>query len=177
MKLSCQIIIIISICLSAISFVVGFFITIGMCSLSQIEPFPLLPILTAIFAFSMIVTIPPIIVGPIALYKLNKATTKKELTTIAILTLLFCNMISGILMLCMKDEHLATNKSRPIPQQAPVKRPVPPTYRPAQPKLAVTEDPDALKKEISKVKKEMEELGFSSLEEYKAYVSFVKNKE
>ncbi|MBQ7936365.1 MAG: hypothetical protein IJ333_08515 [Clostridia bacterium] len=35
------------------------------------------------------------------------ATTKSELTVNAILVLLFCNVIGGILMLCMKDEDLA----------------------------------------------------------------------
>ena len=49
----------------------------------------------------------PLIFGIIALKKLKTATTKDELTTTAILTLLFCNLIGGILMLCLKDEDLA----------------------------------------------------------------------
>ncbi len=52
-------------------------------------------------------TILPLIFGIIALKKLKTATTKDELTTTAILTLLFCNLIGGILMLCLKDEDLA----------------------------------------------------------------------
>lgn len=51
-------------------------------------------------------TIIPLIVGIIALKKLNKATSKSELTGIAICNLLFCNLIGGILMLCLKDEDL-----------------------------------------------------------------------
>ncbi len=52
-------------------------------------------------------TILPLIFGFIALKKLNTATKKDDLTVWAILTLLFCNIIGGILMLCMKDEDLA----------------------------------------------------------------------
>ncbi len=49
----------------------------------------------------------PIIVGAIALKKLKTATTKSELTGIAIVTLLFCNLIGGILMLCIDEKDLA----------------------------------------------------------------------
>lgn len=49
----------------------------------------------------------PLIFGGLALKKLKTATTKSELTVNAILVLLFCNVIGGILMLCMKDEDLA----------------------------------------------------------------------
>lgn len=52
----------------------------------------------------------PIIVGVIALQKLNEARRKEEIQTIGILTLLFCNMISGIIMLTMTDRDLAYNK-------------------------------------------------------------------
>ena len=48
----------------------------------------------------------PIIVGIFVLKKLEEAKTKSELTTMAILNLLFCNTIAGILMLCIKDEDL-----------------------------------------------------------------------
>lgn len=51
-------------------------------------------------------TIIPLIVGFIALNKMKKATKKDELVVIAILNLLFCNIIGGILMLCLKDEDL-----------------------------------------------------------------------
>lgn len=36
--------------------------------------------------------------------KLKEVRTNKEMTTMAILTLIFVNMVSGILLLCMKDE-------------------------------------------------------------------------
>ncbi|MBE6977618.1 MAG: hypothetical protein E7438_03135 [Ruminococcaceae bacterium] len=51
-------------------------------------------------------TILPLIFGAIALKKLKTATTKSELTATAILTLIFCNVVGGILMLCLKDEDL-----------------------------------------------------------------------
>ncbi|MBQ8868158.1 MAG: hypothetical protein IJ027_00370 [Oscillospiraceae bacterium] len=49
----------------------------------------------------------PLVFGIIALKKLKTATKKDELTTTAVLTLLFCSLIGGILMLCLKDEDLA----------------------------------------------------------------------
>lgn len=48
----------------------------------------------------------PIFVGLDALKKLEQATTKEELQTPAILTLLFCNSIAGILMLCIDENEL-----------------------------------------------------------------------
>ena len=52
----------------------------------------------------------PLIVGGIALSRLNKATSKDELVGVAICTLLFCNTIAGILMLCMSDDDLRGNR-------------------------------------------------------------------
>ena len=52
----------------------------------------------------------PLIVGGIALSRLNKATSKDELVGVAICTLLFCNTIAGILMLCMSDDDLHGNR-------------------------------------------------------------------
>lgn len=49
----------------------------------------------------------PIVVGAIALGTLETAKNKDELTTIAILTLIFCSPIAGILMLCMSDDDLS----------------------------------------------------------------------
>lgn len=48
----------------------------------------------------------PLIVGILALKKLNTATKKSELTGMAIATLIFCNVIAGVIMLCMKDQDL-----------------------------------------------------------------------
>ena len=52
-------------------------------------------------------TILPLIFGFIALKKLKNATKKDELTVTAILTLIFCSVIGGVLMLCLKDQDLA----------------------------------------------------------------------
>ena len=51
----------------------------------------------------------PLVVGIFALKKLKTATNKKELQTMAIVTLLFCNLIGGIAMLMIPDEELAKN--------------------------------------------------------------------
>ena len=48
----------------------------------------------------------PLIIGILALKKLNTATKKSELTGMAIATLILCNGIAGVLMLCMKDQDL-----------------------------------------------------------------------
>ena len=61
-------------------------------------------ILSMIFLFYLIF---PLVVGIIALKKLKTATSKSELTVIAIITLLFCNTIAGILMLCLSEKDLA----------------------------------------------------------------------
>lgn len=52
-------------------------------------------------------TILPLIFGIMGLKKLKTATRKEELTVTAILVLIFCNLIGGILMLCLKDQDLA----------------------------------------------------------------------
>lgn len=57
----------------------------------------------------MIVGLPTIvapIVGFLALKKMNEATQKSDLTVMAILNLIFCNIIGGILMLVMSDADL-----------------------------------------------------------------------
>lgn len=48
----------------------------------------------------------PLIVGVIALKKLKRAQNKDELVTIGVLTLIFCSMVGGILMLCIPEEDL-----------------------------------------------------------------------
>ncbi len=45
----------------------------------------------------------PAVVGGFALNKLKKATCKDDIKLIAILTLFLCNIIGGILMLCLKE--------------------------------------------------------------------------
>jgi hypothetical protein len=59
----------------------------------------------------------PLIVGFIALKKLKTAKSKSELTVIAIVTLLLCNTIGGILMLCLPESEFATEPVAEIPQE------------------------------------------------------------
>jgi hypothetical protein len=56
-----------------------------------------------IFQFFLIF---PIIVGVIALKKLDQAKTKEELTGMAIAVLLLVNVIAGILMLVISDQEM-----------------------------------------------------------------------
>ncbi len=51
----------------------------------------------------------PLVIGFFALKQLEECRQAKELTTIAIITLICCNTIAGIIMLCMKDEDLLDN--------------------------------------------------------------------
>ncbi len=51
----------------------------------------------------------PIVIGALALKKLKTATSKSELTAMGVLTLLFVNLIGGILMLCLSDDDLKDN--------------------------------------------------------------------
>ena len=59
-----------------------------------------------IFIIYSFFLIPPIIVCAIANNKLKTATSTKDLLPIGIVTLILGNMISGIMMLIMKDEDL-----------------------------------------------------------------------
>ena len=49
----------------------------------------------------------PLVIGALALSKMKKATCKKDLTIWAIVNLIFCSPIGGILMLLLKDEDFA----------------------------------------------------------------------
>lgn len=60
-------------------------------------------IISMIFGFPAII---PLIVGAIALTRLDEAEEASDLTGIAIVTILFCSLIGGILMLCITDEDL-----------------------------------------------------------------------
>lgn len=46
----------------------------------------------------------PLIIGGIALTKLDEAEESADIIGIAILTLIFCSPIAGILMLCLSDD-------------------------------------------------------------------------
>jgi fumarate reductase subunit C len=62
--------------------------------------------ISLVFSFWLIL---PLIFGLDAIKKLDTAKTKAELGSSPILTLLFVNMISGILMLVMTDADLQAN--------------------------------------------------------------------
>ncbi len=59
--------------------------------------------ITVLFTFWLIV---PAIVGVKAVKALDYAQRKEDLQTMAILTLIFCNTIAGILMLCITDADI-----------------------------------------------------------------------
>ncbi len=61
-------------------------------------------IISIVLCFLNIVT--PVI-GFITLSKMKKATCKKDLTLWAVLSIIFCNPIGGVLMLLLKDEDFA----------------------------------------------------------------------
>ncbi len=56
----------------------------------------------------------PLIFGGITLSKMKTATKKDDLTTWAVLTLLFCSLLGGIFLLCCKDEDFAPVASAEI---------------------------------------------------------------
>ncbi|MGN1373035.1 MAG: hypothetical protein ACI4VK_03180 [Candidatus Coproplasma sp.] len=49
----------------------------------------------------------PIVFGAITLSKMKSAKDVSELTVWGVLTLLFCSLLGGIFVLCMKNEDLA----------------------------------------------------------------------
>ena len=59
---------------------------------------------------TVIPTLIPIIVCAISNRKLKKATCKKDILVIAIITLLVGNLISGICMLCMDEDDFIVNE-------------------------------------------------------------------
>ena len=66
-------------------------------------------ILGIFYGIMAIPCLAPIIVCIISNKMLDKATSQRDLIPIAIVTLLLGNMVSGILMLVMKDEDLVNN--------------------------------------------------------------------
>ena len=104
MKLASKILIIISICFYG--FLMLLVLLGAMTSCSLLGNSSVSSILFFVYFLYMVLLCVPIVVGSIALKKLSDATCKQELTAIAIVTLILCNLVSGILMLCMKDEDL-----------------------------------------------------------------------
>lgn len=72
--------------------------------------------LLSIIGFSItllrLISLIPVIVGIIALKKLDRAKSKKELLVISILTIVFCAPLAGIFMLCISEEDLKLNAYR-----------------------------------------------------------------
>lgn len=56
--------------------------------------------------FLTIYSIVPFIVACIALKRLDSAVTRDDLIGIGVVTLIFCSMVAGILMLCISDDDL-----------------------------------------------------------------------
>ena len=65
-------------------------------------------IIGMVFQFFFVI---PIIVGAIALSKIDKATKKEDLTIMSVFVLLFCNLIAGIIMLTITNEDLGRKEN------------------------------------------------------------------
>ncbi len=63
-------------------------------------------ILNMIFLFWAIF---PLVVGIIALNKLNSAKSKDDLVAMGIITIFFCSLLGGIFMLLITDDELQRN--------------------------------------------------------------------
>ena len=142
MKIASKVLIIISICLAGLIVFVGFIASIGSCTYS-------VGLGMAMFFLYAILCTPAIVVGGIALKKLESAKKKEDLTAISIITLIFCNLVAGILMLCMDNQRDFAI--------APIHNPT-------------------ISDEISSIKKDMEDLGISSIEEYKNYLKIAEER-
>lgn len=101
----------------------------------------------------------PLVIGILALQKLNEAKTSAELSGWGIATLLCCSTLGGIFMLCLKDEDLTENTQtqRPV-NTTPVNA--------EQPKLNSTSINTTIEQELSRAKN-LYEKGILSEEEYK----------
>ena len=64
----------------------------------------ILIILSCICGFWLIF---PLVIGIITLKKMKEAKCKEDIKTWGILCLLFCNLLGGILLLCISDEEWA----------------------------------------------------------------------
>lgn len=51
----------------------------------------------------------PLVIGILAINKMDSATSKDELTVLGICNLLFCSTLGGLFMLMIKDEELQAN--------------------------------------------------------------------
>ena len=53
----------------------------------------------------------PIIVGVLSLIQLSTAKQKSDITIMGVLTLLFCSLIGGIIMLCITDKDFGRKEN------------------------------------------------------------------
>ena len=65
--------------------------------------------ITAVMFSILIIGVVIIVVGTISLRRLDSATSKKELVGTGVCCLIFCNIVAGILMLCIRDKDLRHN--------------------------------------------------------------------
>ena len=63
-------------------------------------------IINMIFLFWLIF---PLVVGILALGKLNTAKKKDDLVVMGVITILFCSLLGGVFMLLVTDEELQNN--------------------------------------------------------------------
>lgn len=63
-------------------------------------------ILTICAIIMLIYSIAAIVVGVLSIRKLNSATSKNELVLYGVLSLLFVNVIAGVLILCIPEDQL-----------------------------------------------------------------------
>ena len=70
-------------------------------------------IIGMVFGFYLIF---PLVIGILALKKLDEAKTKDELILMGILTLILCSLLGGLFMLLVKEEDLAGNVQPAAPQ-------------------------------------------------------------
>lgn len=65
----------------------------------------------------------PLVIGILALKKLDEAKTKDELTGWAIATVICCSTLGGIFMLCITEEELDENSTNQNPAQPKTENP------------------------------------------------------
>ena len=106
MKKAAKVLIIITMCASFCAMIVSLIVTVWTLSESVVLG-GIAGVGTLILFFYLII---PLLVGAFALRKLIDAQSKSELTSMAILTLIFCNLIAGILMLCVDEREFASAK-------------------------------------------------------------------
>lgn len=63
-----------------------------------------------IVVFFAILAVAGLAIAVLATMKLSEAEKKSDITAFGVLALLFCGLVGGILMLCLKDEQLPNYK-------------------------------------------------------------------